>query len=664
MRMKRLFFIAFLCVGAGRDMRAQQAEVAETFDVSVSGSRCKFTPTLPPLKGIPGAPAPFYSYYWEFGDGTFSREERPEHSYAQPGEYNAILYATNNYDDGDPPPSKTKKKKKPKTAVAAAGEKNVVLTAFSEGKQAICLQNIRQARAKEELPIVLSYANRSRAETGGTLHFFFNEKAFKTRHFDFEEARTHHGEQVHAAYTAVEAPLGLDWSALALGQQGVGASTPYFVPMPVPGAEKMLSEARRKYREERAWRFERLRPSEVRNLFLTVVGTPSMLKDTSAFIHLEAIFVPQVAGVEAERYEVELEIVSSHDPNNITVSKNRAGFRRFGKKTLDYKVRFQNNGEGPASTVQVSVDVPRGLKASSVAPQSWYPVCPICPKDLAQRKPCLDTAIRGDQLIFTFRNIYLPGSRQAGVAEYDSTKGFVRYGIRPDRKMQKRPFGSHAAIVFDKNPPVQTNTAKTRFRTGISPGLKLAYSFDPDAVDAGYYLAGISLSPYKSWRIYPQFELMAGRQFEVVGATESSVTKTGNTTVFPINYKVDSVVTRRVTQRVPVEGAFLFRKNLSGWIGLGLGGGVRGFQEDSKVSSERYLTGFLQVQPGAQIEKTSTEKTVLPEVNSSDFTWTPFLLADLTLGAVRAGPNVGIRLQYFLKGEPKVGLQAALEFKF
>jgi hypothetical protein len=39
-------------------------------------------------------------------------------------------------------------------------------------------------------------------------------------------------------------------------------------------------------------------------------------------------------------------------------------------------------------------------------------------------------------------------------------------------------------------------------------------------------------------------------------------------------------------------------------------------------------------------------------------------LGDLTLGAVRAGPNLGIRLQYFLKGSPKIGLQASAEFRF
>jgi hypothetical protein len=36
-----------------------------------------------------------------------------------------------------------------------------------------------------------------------------------------------------------------------------------------------------------------------------------------------------------------------------------------------------------------------------------------------------DTIIKQNQIIFTFKNIYLPGSNQKNVKEIDSTKGFV-----------------------------------------------------------------------------------------------------------------------------------------------------------------------------------------------------------------------------------------------
>ena len=35
----------------------------------------------PPLKQIAGAPKAHYSYFWEFGDGTYSTEKNPRHIY-------------------------------------------------------------------------------------------------------------------------------------------------------------------------------------------------------------------------------------------------------------------------------------------------------------------------------------------------------------------------------------------------------------------------------------------------------------------------------------------------------------------------------------------------------------------------------------------------------
>src|SRR3546814_18033552 len=70
------------------------------------GSRTQFSAGLRSLRQIAGAPEAFYTYYWEFGDGTFSFDEMPVHDYSSAGEYEVRLYATNNYDDGTEPPSK------------------------------------------------------------------------------------------------------------------------------------------------------------------------------------------------------------------------------------------------------------------------------------------------------------------------------------------------------------------------------------------------------------------------------------------------------------------------------------------------------------------------------------------------------------------------------
>nr|WP_262919657.1 PKD domain-containing protein [Niabella hibiscisoli] len=88
-----------------------------------------FSIKLPALTQIPGAPAPFYTYLWDFGDGHFSTAENPQHLYAKADTYEVMLYAVNNYDDGKKPQRKTQKiqvnKSSPiKDNVASVAEKD------------------------------------------------------------------------------------------------------------------------------------------------------------------------------------------------------------------------------------------------------------------------------------------------------------------------------------------------------------------------------------------------------------------------------------------------------------------------------------------------------------------------------------------------------------
>jgi len=84
------------------------AKGQDTINVQIKNNQASFNSVLRPLQPIAGAPEPFYSYYWEFGDGHFSFEENPKHVYRDTGIFQARLFATNNYDDGKPPPLKPK----------------------------------------------------------------------------------------------------------------------------------------------------------------------------------------------------------------------------------------------------------------------------------------------------------------------------------------------------------------------------------------------------------------------------------------------------------------------------------------------------------------------------------------------------------------------------
>lgn len=638
----------------------QQPPREADFTTTKEGQATRFSPQLPPLQQIAGAPAAFYTCFWEFGDGDYSFEENPSHIYEKPGEYAALLELTNNYDDGKKP------KKRKKSVLTGGGSGTAMADAFSGKAQTIALKTNSQPKAQEGLTCIVSYRNTSTLTTDGRVHLFFNEKKFPASHFRFDTARTYFGEKPDNAWSFFEPAAStpdFDWALLYGMPAGGDASTSLAAEPPFADAQEMLGRARAAYRAEQVWRFTQLRPGEKRNLFVDLSGTANMLKDTTAFIHLEGIIEPFDPAVPPERFELEIEIVSSHDPNLIAVSDNRVNYRFLKRQQLDYKVRFQNNGEGPASTVKLDVEIPDGLNLARLKPVAWYPECPICPETPGTGS-CLDTSTTKDGLVFTFRNIYLPGSHQKGVADKDSTKGFVKYRIEPERDMPKRAFRSRAKIVFDKNPPIYTNFSKTRFKPGLSPGLKGGYAFSPDAAGEGYFFVGASLSPYKSWKIFPQIELLSG--FKSQAALPE--------TVYRDSVIIADAAFKRVTYRdstlsgkrgfISFEIPVLLRKNFSRFIGVGAGVAARILLEDGEDRTHVKVTRVFYTQPGVPPQP---PMTLRDDTSTQPYTATSAqfsVFGEINLGFVRAGPNVGVRAGALLgKGKTEPFVQISLEMK-
>lgn len=636
------------------------------FSITPEGGGFRFRPQSPALSQVAGAPTAFYTHYWEFGDGGFSFEESPLHVYDKAGTYPALLSSTAHYDDNKKPP-------KPKSKQVLAGTDGVgapvMGDVFAEKGKTISMRTNRQPAAGEELFCIISYRNTSTYTTDGRLHLFFNEKKYPSTHFSFLEARTHHGERSEALYSHTDPPMLPDWGALAAGFNGTGDAAPMFFAPPPPAAEELLQKARKDYREEQAWRFSNLRPGESRNLFVTLQGTANMLRDTSAFIHLEGVFAPFDPAIAADSFALEIEIVSSHDPNAIAVSDNRVGYRGVAGKKLDYKVRFQNNGEGPARKVELTISMPQGLNVGKMRPLDWYPKCPLCTVP-RQTGSCLDTATTAAGLVFTFRDIHLPGSHQKGVTDYDSTKGFVRYRIEADKDIPKLPFRSQASIVFDKNTPVLTNFSRTSFKWGISPGLKIGYGFSPDsAAETGYFFVGASLSPFKSWRIYPQIELLTGLKGKTA-LPERLTSIPGDST--KLVGDLDTLISREILTSgkrgfVSVEIPVLLRKNFSKFFGIGIGGSARILFENGeelmrvttkRTTYERIMGIFVPFgDPTVSVDET------VQDLNDTTVRFSAF--ADITLGSVRAGPNVGIRAGgIFGERETRPFVQISIEHKF
>ncbi len=670
--MKNLYFL-YLFLLSGTHAVAQIPEA--DFTAVETNGEMRFNAIVPPLPPpIPGGRQPFYTYFWEFGDhhcSLNSREPDITHTYAEAGEYYAVLTTTLHYDDG-----KSIKKKKKKVVVKSGGGVIASLhDAFDTRRQAIAMKAVRPPRPGEEFTVTLSYRNVGKGITNGQLYLFFNEKALKKPIFRFQEGRTHFGETSGEALSLAPPPTdpdALPWPMVSL-MPHTGNHTLIAAEGEGIILDNMLREARQDFVDENRWDFTALRPGAQRNLFFTLNALPEMVKDTNMTISIDAIFAPSDPALAVEKYTLEVEIVGSHDPNLIAVSKNRANYRTAGSADLKYKVRFQNNGEGPAKKIELKVSVPEGLKIDQMKPVKWYPECPICP-DNGPKTRCLDTTLSKKELIFTFYDIYLPGSHQKDVQSYDSTKGFVQYKIALDKRMPKRPFSSRASIIFDKNPPVVTNFTRTRFKPGLSPGLKAGYNHTTGTLESGapsqYFFIGASLSPYKPWRVYPQIELLSGISGQQVSEDEAPKVISKQITGQFVNDKgmytlpdgtkiegafrgvTDSVVYERqawtrsfLTFEVPVS----IRKNFARWIGAGIGVAPRIilYNGNDDVRRTAIVTTTL-----TRLVAPLNQTFVIPQPEKDvSQTQEPFrkttviynVFADLHLGSVRAGPSVGLR---------------------
>lgn len=153
--------------------------------------------------------------------------------------------------------------------------------------------------------------------------------------------------------------------------------------------------------------------------------------------------------------------VGSYDPNYISVSP--VGITKDhlveNGTTLDYYVEFQNTGTDTAFNVKVIVALDDDLDLTTF-------------RFTGATHPCM-TELEGNRISFVFEEILLVDSNK----DYDKSIGHLTYRIEP--KFPRRDgtyLTAHAAIYFDYNEPVITNTVFNRIGR---PGS----IFIPDNVD-------------------------------------------------------------------------------------------------------------------------------------------------------------------------------------
>ena len=593
------------------------------------GNSVSFKPETPPLIPIAGAPKPSYSYLWELGDGHYSKQAEPKHVYKKKGNYSTRLAVTNNYDNGKPPA--TRPKKVAVNDITDTDYKDIASIADQNGFE--ILKNCDPI-PEQEMVVVVSYQNLENYVANGKLYLFYNEKQFKNNNFELVDFRTYAGEREVKENTIASIDDLDDTKNYLTSAENTFKFKKYKNTTTEEDLEASLKDAHTLYHNVSILEFDDANPNETRNVFYTFKTTPEVIKDTSATVTMRGIFVPNRSFKNHKVKNLEMEIVTSHDPNKMGSNGSFMNYRLVRFKRVKFKTRFQNNGEGPARKIRLETDIPDMFDKKTFQIEGMYPECPICPKGEEPTVSCLDTIIQKKQIIFTFKNIYLPGTEQKNVKEKDSTKGFIRYSMKFNEDFHKTNTRSRTSIIFDKNEPIITNYAVTRFLPGISIGAKAGYNFYPNLEKSTSYFVGATISPFKSYRFYWQAEwINALNQHNSTISIANTFDTNANGT-----RRLIRTTTTTENKNVNWEVPALIRYNINNYIGVGAG-----IQTNINVLSQQNQNKKIETFEGDKELILTATKTTNNTIKNSFIDLKTGILFDLTAGFSRIGPSLGAR---------------------
>ena len=593
------------------------------------GNSVSFKPETPPLIPIAGAPKPSYSYLWELGDGHYSKQAEPKHVYKKKGNYSTRLAVTNNYDNGKPPA--TRPKKVAVNDITDTDYKDIASIADQNWFE--ILKNCDPI-PEQEMVVVVSYQNLENYVANGKLYLFYNEKQFKNNNFELVDFRTYAGEREVKENTIASIDDLDDTKNYLTSAENTFKFKKYKNTTTEEDLEASLKDAHTLYHNVSILEFDDANPNETRNVFYTFKTTPEMIKDTSATVTMRGIFVPNRSFKNHKVKNLEMEIVTSHDPNKMGSNGSFMNYRLVRFKRVKFKTRFQNNGEGPARKIRLETDIPDMFDKKTFQIEGMYPECPICPKGEEPTVSCLDTIIQKKQIIFTFKNIYLPGTEQKNVKEKDSTKGFIRYSMKFNEDFHKTNTRSRTSIIFDKNEPIITNYAVTRFLPGISIGAKAGYNFYPNLEKSTSYFVGATISPFKSYRFYWQAEWInaLNQHNSTINIVNTFDTNTNGTR------RLIRTTTTTENKNVNWEVPALIRYNINNYIGVGAG-----IQTNINVLSQQNQNKKIETFEGDKELILTATKTTNNTIKNSFIDLKTGILFDLTAGFSRIGPSLGAR---------------------
>lgn len=211
------------------------------------------------------------------------------------------------------------------------------------------------------------------------------------------------------------------------------------------------------YPDSVVWNLGALSPFQIGQILVTVNLSPSISIGSILNSYAQIRPIDNDFNPSCNNATWEVTVSGSMDPNDILVDQDTLFSTVFPNPPfLEYLIRFQNTGTDTAFTVKI------------LNPIDTFKLDLNTLEFVAASHPMDMRFIYHERnMEFLFNNILLPDSN----VNEPSSHGFIRYRIKPKSNLQSGDtITNYAAIYFDFNEPVITNTAETKIvtATGIN----------------------------------------------------------------------------------------------------------------------------------------------------------------------------------------------------
>lgn len=388
-----------------------------------------------------GSKAPYWKYFWEFGDGHFSTDQSPRHVY-QRNSTNPIRLHLTPYYSMDKYKVLSGQAKNVKTGTPKVESMRGKLDMQSSSDNGKNSADIVPGNAYQFVIQVKSPINMTQ---NGHLYLFYNKE----------------GETGIAPFEKV----------IDLRPYSNGKSIPNAQQSISDNAVKRLRMYANSYRDMIGFEVFKMMEDEQRNFFFTIKAKQELdeFQDKDIHLRMRAVWLP--AGKNSEQHietmEYKMEVLAIHDPNRLFADKNVQYFRKNNPAKMDYTLQFQNEEKGTVNKVKVEVDMGKGIDVSSANIYKTdiknYPPC-----NGDTNRPCYEVLLPKDhksgQFTIVYHNLGLEGKGSTKLFESKkATKAKTKFTIYGSPKKEATS-DAQASIYFDNVPAVKTRVDKITWR--------------------------------------------------------------------------------------------------------------------------------------------------------------------------------------------------------